>query len=222
MMGKKLVQGFLFVILCIIGIQLEVSCNFKSNNPDISKGEKLGIGVVELNFGTTASYYRKVKFYSDSNAGNCAFTMDGWDGLDSVPLIPFDNMGAPPNIYFRCLEQTKNMFHIITSDSTGKALWVKRDSGNAFYSWLDYFQGFSGIEYGNQPIRLCPNDSCMQEKMDSICSSAVMLGMKGDWVQIETNDYCYMADDKPAPRTVKGWIKWRNDTALLIGGYNNE
>ncbi|HTA26751.1 MAG TPA: hypothetical protein VK809_03115 [Bacteroidia bacterium] len=221
-MSKNLVQGFLVAVLSVICIQSEVSCNFKSHHPGNSKREKLGIGVVGLNFGATTSYYRKVIFYADSTASASVFVMNGWDGLDSVPLVPFDNIGAPPNIYFRCLEQTKNMFHIITNDSTGKALWIKRDSGNTFYSWLDYFQGFSGIEYGNQPIRLCPNDSCEQDIVDSICTSAVILAMKGDWVQIETNEYCYMTEDKPAPHIVKGWIKWRNDTVLLIGGYNNE
>ncbi len=195
------------------------------SNANCQKAYKtdLGIGVVALDFGLNASYYRKVNFYVDKQATSVTFTLNTWDGQDSVPIVPFDNLGAPPFLYFRCLDSTKTMYHIVSNDSTGISLWIRKEKGNAFLTWFAYFKGFNWIVFGGKGLHTCPNDTCqIANKSSSLSNTAQILRMQGDWMKIETKSYSNLEDDLPAPHRIIGWIRWRKENSLLVNGYNNE
>ncbi len=215
-MRLKAARLSLIVLLTAI---LLIQCRSKTIKKNVQ-----AFGIVKVNFEEGAGYYAKVAFYKDSDLKNLVYTLNGYDGADSLKMTPFQSTGdgSSPILYFRCLDSTTAMYKVVTIDSVGTSLWIIKQPGVSFRTWLAYFNEFSGIEYTDLKIHTGPGDSCSIDTAKGLCTTAKILSIKGDWMRIQTNEYCSIIDNETAHNTTTGWVKWRVGHKILVQGYFNE
>lgn len=122
-------------------------------------------------------------------------------------------------INFNCLKKEGNFYEVIVDEINNKRMWVRLNSEITLMSWFDFLKStvcVSQNDYNNNPAYTLANDSSEIVYNKEMCWDIV--DMKGYWIKVKFSEI--EADlTNEDNQNLRGWIKWRDDSELLIDYY---
>jgi len=90
---------------------------------------------------------------------------------------------------------------------------IIKDESMVFLTWQEYVLKFYCKSSKENPVRLLPEISSKEIKVDYENTSFRCIGIKGDWVKVECNQEC---DGCPTAKKISGWIRWRIHGKVIL------
>lgn len=182
--------------------------------------DQYGIGIIAFNFDEYDTN-KKLFFYEKTGDYDPAkiveFSSDIKKDIKKYKdwFMPEELIFNYGKIQFFCLEEKDNWFKVVVNHQTGKAYWIKKNAKTSFHGWEQCLTENAVIKRMNaplNPIHKSPNEkSDVINYADTDCFKG--LRIKDQWIEItptQTEDCLALPDFK------SGWIKWRNESGMLI------
>lgn len=122
---------------------------------------------------------------------------------------------ARGHIAFRVRTLTADWVEVVTNRADGRTAWVARDRVEVV-AWPDVLlASLLSVDPDTSPVRTRPTDDAPMLATTPDGWRLRPLAVRDDWVQVSTLG---LADRIPP----SGWVRWRRDGRLVVGGIGQE
>ncbi|MCD6068029.1 MAG: hypothetical protein K0S33_2855 [Bacteroidetes bacterium] len=219
MKPEFLFNRFVLIVFAIIF----TNCAFKAKEKGSAPDNDIGMGVIDISFSTNGEEDSTLTFFRtlEQTIPEKRLSLDQIDYVlrmtnDTLGICPLEFMPTPRGLFFRCLDSTKEAYHILVNENSGQTYWIRKNRLSSFSSWLSYLNA-SDYVFTSEALHSSPDTASPVVLNQDSCYTYNILNMKDDWIEVLSNDYWHMYKENPVIKEVKGWVHWRKGKKILIG-----
>lgn len=165
--------------------------------------------------------YRKnefVRFYNDDGSLWYEFTFyyddkDGKFEYENDNFAPFAFHQDYFLLALKCTGEDKNRYEVIVNEDTGLKKFVKKDDpALKFQSWEDHIKGAFAVKFDQveNQLRESPEGKVKNANLpEDVTFHPVQVN--GEWLKVRWD-----GSQQPKKNAGSGWVKWRDDSQLLV------